>query len=54
MDVVTDPGRFRAVDNPLMVGSSARLNAATGWTPSIPLDRTLSDLLAYWESRLKR
>jgi GDP-4-dehydro-6-deoxy-D-mannose reductase len=53
MEVETDPNRFRSVDNPLMVGSHARLTAETGWTPSIPLEQTLGDLLAYWERRLR-
>ncbi len=54
MEVETDPHRFRSVDNPLMIGSPARLTRTTGWTPAIPLDQTLADILAWWESRLKR
>ena len=54
MEVVSDPHRFRAVDNPLMIGSAARLKAATGWIPSIPLEQTLADILEYWEKRLAK
>lgn len=31
-------------------GDNARLCAATGWQPRIPLDRSLRDVLAYWEA----
>ena len=39
------PELLRPVDQPVLVGSYARLHAATGWEPEIPL-RTLRDLLA--------
>lgn len=40
-----DPELVRPVDVPRLVGSPARLRAATGWEPEIPLDRTLTDVL---------
>ncbi len=46
--VVRDPARYRPVDVPVVVGSPARLSAETGWTPEIPLDRTLDDILDWW------
>jgi GDP-4-dehydro-6-deoxy-D-mannose reductase len=48
IEVVTDPARFRPVDVPVVVGSCKRLEALTGWSPTIPLERTLDDLLAWW------
>jgi nucleoside-diphosphate-sugar epimerase len=33
---------------PTLVGSFAKLEAATGWRPGIPLERTLKDLLDSW------
>lgn len=39
-----DPERFRPVEIPLLVGDPSRLTAL-GWTPEIPLERTLTDLL---------
>jgi nucleoside-diphosphate-sugar epimerase len=33
------------VEVPYLVGSPARLRAATGWAPEIPLERTLADVL---------
>jgi GDP-4-dehydro-6-deoxy-D-mannose reductase len=43
--LVTDPDLVRAVDVPRFVGSNDRLRKATGWSPEIPLERTLSDVL---------
>jgi GDP-4-dehydro-6-deoxy-D-mannose reductase len=46
--VVVDPERVRKVDIPVVLGSHARLTADTGWTPGVPLNQTLDDLLDYW------
>jgi GDP-4-dehydro-6-deoxy-D-mannose reductase len=40
-----DPEFMRPADIPYLVGDSSKLRAATGWAPSIPLERTLSDLV---------
>jgi len=47
-----DPALYRPNDNPLVVGSPARLRDELGWTPEIPLERTLDDLLDYWRKAL--
>ncbi|HVT76222.1 MAG TPA: GDP-mannose 4,6-dehydratase [Acidimicrobiales bacterium] len=44
--VEVDPALVRPVDVPVLVGSNARLRAATGWQPEISLDETLRDVLA--------
>jgi GDP-4-dehydro-6-deoxy-D-mannose reductase len=41
-----DPARVRAHEAPEIRGSAARLRAATGWAPAIPLERTLADAVA--------
>ncbi len=46
VEVVVDPDKLRPVDVPLLLGDHARLTRATGWTPEIPLARTLADILA--------
>ena len=46
--VEVDPARLRPSDNPVILGSHARLTADTGWTPAIPIEQTLADLLEYW------
>jgi GDP-4-dehydro-6-deoxy-D-mannose reductase len=43
--LVTDPDLVRPVEVPRLVGSNARLRAATGWKPEIALDDTLADVL---------
>jgi GDP-4-dehydro-6-deoxy-D-mannose reductase len=43
--LVTDPELVREVEVPRLVGSNARLRAATGWAPEIPLEQTLADVL---------
>ncbi|HZB24826.1 MAG TPA: GDP-mannose 4,6-dehydratase [Vicinamibacterales bacterium] len=48
--VQTDPDRLRPSDNPVVLGSFARLQQDTGWTPQIPIERTLDDLLDYWRA----
>ncbi|MFH0878144.1 MAG: GDP-mannose 4,6-dehydratase [Lentisphaerota bacterium] len=42
-----DPARKRALDEPVRIGDPSRLKAL-GWEPSIPIEKTLADILAYW------
>lgn len=46
-----DPTRFRPIDQPVVLGDPGRIRAELGWTPLIPLEQTLDDLLAYWRGR---
>jgi len=48
--VTVDPARYRPNDTPLLLGDPTRLRSELGWTPVIPLERTLDDLLEYWRS----
>jgi GDP-4-dehydro-6-deoxy-D-mannose reductase len=41
-----DPARLRPGEPPIAFGSAAALAAATGWSPAISFETTLSDLLA--------
>ena len=47
VDAITepDPELVRPADIPYLVGDAAKLRAATGWAPRIPLDRTLRDVV---------
>jgi GDP-4-dehydro-6-deoxy-D-mannose reductase len=47
-----DPARVRAHDVPEVRGSAERLRTATGWTPEIPLERTVADALEVWREEL--
>jgi GDP-4-dehydro-6-deoxy-D-mannose reductase len=40
-----DPDLMRAADIPHLVGDASKLRRATGWTPRIPLDQILKDVL---------
>ncbi|HSD26165.1 MAG TPA: GDP-mannose 4,6-dehydratase [Vicinamibacteria bacterium] len=52
VEVRTSPERLRPSDVPAQVGDPARLRAATGWEPRIPLERSLLDLLDDWRARV--
>jgi GDP-4-dehydro-6-deoxy-D-mannose reductase len=49
-----DTARHRVADVPALVGDASALGALTGWKPVRTLERTLSDLLAYWRERVER
>jgi GDP-4-dehydro-6-deoxy-D-mannose reductase len=46
--IEVDETRMRPNDVPVLVGSYARLNEATGWRPHVSFDQMLDDLLTYW------
>jgi GDP-4-dehydro-6-deoxy-D-mannose reductase len=50
LELVTDPNLVRPVDVPVLRGDATLLQAATGWTPTIPRATTLADVLSSWES----
>jgi GDP-4-dehydro-6-deoxy-D-mannose reductase len=52
VEVKVDPARLRPSDVPVQVGDPAKLVAATGWQPRIPLEQTLRDLLEDWRARV--
>ena len=53
VSIVVDPERLRPNDTPVIVGDATRLRMATGWTPHIPFDRTIDDLLDYWRRQVQ-
>ena len=50
--IAIDTERLRPNDTPVIVGDVTRLRAATGWTPLIPFEQTMDDLLGYWRGRV--
>jgi GDP-4-dehydro-6-deoxy-D-mannose reductase len=54
IEVRSDPARLRPNDNPIVLGSPARLTGDTGWAPTIPIQQTLRDLLEYWRTEIRR
>ena len=49
--IEVDQARLRPNDTPLLLGDPTRIREALGWTPTIPIDQTLDDLLDYWRTR---
>jgi GDP-4-dehydro-6-deoxy-D-mannose reductase len=50
LELVLDPELVRPVDVPVLQGDAGRLRSATGWSPVIPLETTLADILTSWEA----
>jgi len=49
--VETDLARMRPADVPWLVGDPSRIARDTGWRASVPLERTLADVLEEWRGR---
>jgi len=52
--IEVDPDRLRPSDVPVLQGDHSKFTKATGWTPTIPLEQTLADLLDFWRAKLKK
>jgi len=50
--IETDPSRLRPSDVTLQIPSTEKFYKATGWKPTIPLDKTLKDILDYWRAHV--
>jgi GDPmannose 4,6-dehydratase len=53
IEVVTDPERLRPIDADLQVPDTTKFHTHTGWTPQIPFEQTMQDLLDYWRDRVR-
>lgn len=51
--IEVDPGRLRPIDADLQVPDTTKFSRHTGWSPAIPFDQTLRDLLEYWRERVR-
>jgi GDP-4-dehydro-6-deoxy-D-mannose reductase len=52
IEIEQDPARMRPNDVPRLAGSHARLTTDTDWRPQIPLEQTVDDLLAWWQTQI--
>ena len=50
--VQVDPERLRPSDVQILLADSSKFRKLTGWAPTIPFEKTLSDLLDYWRERV--
>lgn len=50
--VEIDPNKIRPVDVPIIEADITKLNQLTGWTPQIPIERTIQETLDFWRVHL--
>jgi len=50
--VETEYSRLRPIDVDLQVPDTRKFTEHTGWIPEIPFEKTMTDLLNYWRSRV--
>ncbi len=51
--IETDFERIRPLDADLQVPDTSKFKNHTGWSPEIPFEKTMQDLLNYWRDRIK-
>lgn len=51
-EIQTDAGRLRPTDIPVAVGDAGLAERLLGWTPAIPWEQTVADVLADWRGRV--
>jgi GDPmannose 4,6-dehydratase len=51
--VETEEARLRPLDADLQVPDTSKFRLHTGWTPEIPFEKTMQDLLDYWRECVK-
>ena len=51
--IVEDPERLRPIDADLQVPNTSKFHSHTGWSPEIPFEKTMADLLNYWRDQVK-
>jgi GDP-4-dehydro-6-deoxy-D-mannose reductase len=54
VEINTDSDRLRSNEVSQIFGDSTKLRTETGWSPQIPLEKTIRDLLDYWREMIKR
>lgn len=52
VEYTTDESLMRPSDVPRLQGDSSKFREATSWTPTIPFEQTLLDILDYWKERV--
>jgi GDP-mannose 4,6-dehydratase len=53
IQIESDSERLRPLDADLQVPDTSKFRNHTGWTPEIPFEKTMQDLLDYWRGRVK-
>ncbi len=50
-DINIDTALIRPADNQVIIGSYEKIKNEIGWQPSIPLEKSLEDVLNYWRTK---
>lgn len=50
--IQSSSARFRPTEQRRICGSFEKLHKTTGWVPEIAIEKTLGDILQYWEKKL--
>jgi GDP-4-dehydro-6-deoxy-D-mannose reductase len=53
VDINIDHRLIRPADNRKIIGSNEKIKRELGWHNSIPLEKSLKDIICYWEANLK-
>lgn len=53
VEIVTDSALIRPNETKKITGSNSKLKGAVGWDKKISLEKTLADIIEYWDSKLK-
>lgn len=51
IEIVTDPQRYRPNDLPRVVGDPSRIREELGWSPVVPFEQSVRDVLEYWRAK---
>ena len=51
IELETDPNLIRPNDNKIILGSAAKIKRSLGWVPGINIDRSLADIIEWWQDR---
>ena len=52
-EIVTDAGRMRPTDIPIAAGDAGLARRLLGWAPAIAWEKTIADVLADWQARVR-
>jgi GDP-4-dehydro-6-deoxy-D-mannose reductase len=53
IELAPDPALLRPADLPVLRGDATKLREATGWSPQLPIEQTLADLLSDMRTRVQ-
>ncbi len=54
IEVKKDPNRLRPSDVEILQGDCSKFKEKTGWSPKIPFEETMKDLLDYWREKVQK